>query len=171
MKFKNATVMTSRLRFALECVHVLFTLPLVLPAICIFSGERDQRVIMILYFLGYLLLPGLVLLKKVLRKNISLGLCILIMLAAAAAEAVLGFAGAMLCLGGSYRIITAVSLFLGAILEGIDVLLVRRTETDRQEAFRLGDVDFTEQVHVLQRPSLTAMAFLFVFYHRWEMTG
>ena len=43
-------------------------------------------------------------------------------------------------------------LILASVLIGIDTLLVRKTETDRQEALRLGDVDFTGQNYMLQKP-------------------
>ena len=153
-----------RVKFILECVHVLFTLPLILTVIVLFTGERAPSVLLAVYFSGWLVLPALILQKKVLRKDIRLGKCIPIMAAVAVVEGAIGAAAGSVPFLLRYRAGITVFLVLASVLIGIDTLLVRKTETDRQEALRLGDVDFTGQNYMLQKPVVPALAFMAVFY-------
>ncbi|MBR2121545.1 MAG: hypothetical protein IJ930_01170 [Lachnospiraceae bacterium] len=163
-KHGRDTKFYKRVRFVLECLHVLFTLPFVLTAIVIFAGQRDPAVLLLVYLSGYLLLPAVVIQKKVLIRNIPLAKCILIVLANAVMEAAIGYAGSFHPLLIRYRAGIIAALVIGSVLTGIDTLLARKTETDRQEALRLGEVDFTGQAYVLQKPSAVALAYIFVFY-------
>ncbi|MBO5998295.1 MAG: hypothetical protein J6P87_01260 [Lachnospiraceae bacterium] len=163
-KHRRDTKFYKRVRFVLECLHVLFTLPFVLTAIVIFTGQREPVILLLVYLSGYLLLPAVVIQKKVLIRNIPLAKCILIIAANALMEALIGYAGSLHPLLVRYRGGIIASLVIGSILTGIDTLLARKTETDRQEALRLGEVDFTGQAYVLQKPSIVALAYIFVFY-------
>lgn len=156
--------MRKELKYIFECLHILLIFSIILPVLYMLGMQREEGVLVRLYFAGYLMILPMVFLKWAVRKSRKVLLYLSACVAALAAACMIAFSAGRLFLPGDARAGYLIYMVVGVIFIGIEEYSLKMNRIRQKKAREEMDNSFRQKEYALDKPHFYACTVYVVTY-------